>query len=170
MELKSDDGALLKLSPACDQSLTSLAGTSPDPEERWLLLRGTVTMNDSRSWSFEDPCINVREARQLSEWLRKIVAKRVKPSAVVLPDGLLAVYSPHGLSFTEPNLAFSLEEYKAHRIRLRVHFSIELCPPWLNRFAQPNFDFFIVLQVEDKQLLLAAAQWEAELVQFNGNS
>jgi hypothetical protein len=42
------------------------------------------------------------------------------------------------LVFTEPDIAFSLEQRRADRVRVRVHFSLEALPPWLHGANQPD--------------------------------
>lgn len=161
MELKSQDGALFELSPVGYQ-FPSLASSrvSPDSDEYWLTIRGNVTMADGQSWSFKDPCLTTQEAPEIAKFMRQVVAGTIEPSVFELSVSQL-------LDFTEPNLAFSLDDNNSNRARIRIHFSLESLPPWLNGPPQPDiYDFFIVFDVEHKDLLQAAAQWETELIAF----
>ncbi len=74
-------------------------------------------------------------------------------------DGLLA--------FTEPNLALSLEQRANGRLRIRVHFSLEALPPWLNGANRPGLhEHLLVLDVSSDELETAAAQWDNEHASF----
>jgi hypothetical protein len=69
----------------------------------WLVVQGEVRVPGGRGWSFTDPCPTTWEARDFGRWLRRVAAGK----AAVCPDpgeGAAGV-----LSFTEPNLAFSVE-------------------------------------------------------------
>jgi len=66
------------------------------------------------------------EARALGRWLRDVLAGTVAPSPF---DG---GGDEQLLVFTEPNLALSLGDRTAKRVRLRVHLSLESLPPWSN--------------------------------------
>jgi hypothetical protein len=161
MELKSQDGALFELRPVGYQfpSLGS-SGGSYHFDANWLIIRGNVTMTDGRCWCFEEPCLTTGEARQIVRWMRNVAEGTVEPSVI---DS----FEEYLLFFTEPNLAFSLEDHNANQARIRIHFSCEALPPWLIGATQPDvFDFFIVLDVEHKHLLDAATQWKTELMAF----
>jgi hypothetical protein len=65
-------------------------------------------------------------------------------------------------------LAFSVEGRDGHRVRLRVHLSLEALPPWLRDSAdRPEvLDFFVVLDLSSQELTTAAAEWTVELAPF----
>lgn len=42
-----------------------------DYDRNWLIIHGEVRDGDL-SWSFTEPCLTTREARQLGEWLRQV--------------------------------------------------------------------------------------------------
>jgi hypothetical protein len=69
--------------------------------------------------------------------------------------------------FTEPNLAFVLEERVADQVWLRVHFSLVALPPWVSGAEQSDiFDFSVVLDVPADQVGIAAADWAVALSRF----
>lgn len=73
--------------------------------------------------------------------------------------------SPAGglLAFTEPNLAFNLEDASGERARLRVHFSHESMPPWKPNHDWPDYHaYFLVLDVSTADLRAAAELWRLE--------
>ena len=76
------------------------------------------------------------------------------------PEGLL--------DFLEPNLAFSVEGRTADRVQIRIHFSLESVPPWLqNADAEPDlFQYFVRLEISAEELTRAAESWMLELAKF----
>src|SRR6266511_3502237 len=64
MRLIAQDGTSLILHPLRYQLA---AGTGP-ADDRWLVIGGHLRVAD-RSWSFEDPCLRIDEAYELSAWL-----------------------------------------------------------------------------------------------------
>ncbi|HEX9519389.1 MAG TPA: hypothetical protein VF940_24825 [Streptosporangiaceae bacterium] len=69
--------------------------------------------------------------------------------------------------FTEPNVAFSLQERIADRVRVRVHFSLEALPPWLRGAEQPDiFDFLVLLDMSAAEVAEAASNWNASLNRY----
>jgi hypothetical protein len=127
MKLTSSDGAEIALRPTRYQfRAATRRGHGRDWDANWLVVRGDVTMADGKGWSFEDPCLTTWEARALGRWLRDVLAGTVAPSPF---DG---GGDEQLLVFTEPNLALSLGDRTAKRVRLRVHLSLESLPPWSN--------------------------------------
>jgi hypothetical protein len=110
---------------------------------------------DGRTWAFEDPCLTTWQARELGTWLREVAAGTVPPSPVAdgEPEDLL--------EFLEPNIAFSVEERTVDRVRIRVHFSLEALPPWLqDTEEEPGlFEYFVRLDVSAEELTQAAESW-----------
>lgn len=159
MQLRSPDGVSVDL---------SIAGYSfpdyrwaGDEDANWLRVRGRITLADGKTWAFEDPCLRTWDARELGSWLREVAAGRVSPSPVTggVPEELLW--------FLEPNIAFSVEERTADRVRIRVHFSLESLPPWLQGTEEPGlFEYFVRLDVSAEELNRAAEAWILELVEF----
>jgi hypothetical protein len=93
--------------------------------------------------------------------LRLVADGSVKPSTFGTEE------AEQLLCFTEPNLAFVLEERVADQVWLRVHFSLEALPPWVSGAAQSDiFDFSVVLDVPADQVGIAAADWAVALSRF----
>jgi hypothetical protein len=154
MQLQSPDGASVDL---------RITGGRWDPHGTWLQIRGHITLADGKTWSFENPCLTTWDAQELGGWLRDVAAGTVPPSPLV--DG-----EPEGvLEFLEPNLAFSVEERTADRGRIRIHFSLESLPPWLqNRAVRPSLlQYFVRLEVSAEDLIRAAESWMLELAEFS---
>jgi hypothetical protein len=133
-----------------------------DPDGDWLQVRGHITLADGKTGAFEDPCLQIEEARGLGRWLRQVAAGTVLPSpgAGREHEGLLY--------FTEPAIAFSVAERTADRVRIRVHFSAESLPPWLrNTPVKPRlFEYFVRLEVTAEELTRVAESWALELAEF----
>jgi len=128
----------------------------------WLQIGGHITLADGKTWAFEDPCLTTWDALELGSWLREVAAGTVPPS----PD---AGGEPEGLlDFLEPNLAFSVEGRTADRVQIRIHFSLESVPPWLqNADAEPDlFQYFVRLEISAEELTRAAESWMLELAKF----
>jgi hypothetical protein len=90
--------------------------------------------------------------------LRLVADGSVKPSTFGTEE------AEQLLCFTEPNLAFVLEERVADQVWLRVHFSLEALPPWVSGAEQSDiFDFSVVLDVPADQVGIAAADWAVAL-------
>lgn len=71
------------------------------------------------------------------------------------------------LYFTEPIVAFSLEERIEGRTRVRVHFSLEALPPWLREANRPkSFEYFLMLDLRSEDLTAAAEKWNNDCEPF----
>jgi hypothetical protein len=73
------------------------------------------------------------------------------------------------LSFTEPNLAFSLDGQDAGSARIRVHLSAEAAPPWVDEGEDTRGcwgAFCLSLHVGLGEVRDAAECWERELAAF----
>lgn len=132
-----------------------------DWDANWLQVAGTVVLVDRKTWPFEDPCMTTWEAAELGRWLNAVADGSVQPSPFGTgQDEQLRV-------FTEPVVAFSLQERIEERVRIRVHFSLEALPPWLRGAGRPDiFDFFVVLDLPAAELRQAADDWTLNLRQF----
>ena len=140
-----------------------ITGGRWDPYGTWLQIRGHITVADGKTWAFEDPCLTTRDARELGRWLREVAAGTVPPSPVA--DG-----EPEGvLDFLEPNIAFSVEERTADRVRIRIYFSLESLPPWLQNAEVEHgpFEYFVRLEVSAEELTRAAKSWMLEPAEFS---
>src|SRR6266545_4704857 len=131
MRLIAQDGTSLILHPLRYQFA---AGTGP-ADDRWLVIGGHLRVAD-RSWSFEDPCLRIDEAYELSAWL---------------------------LRFVEPVLAFSLAARDEAGAVVRVHCSLEAAPPWLDEGRRLPWGQAVALRVPRLVLRQAATQWAYEL-------
>lgn len=157
----STDKASVELSIARYQFPDLQGHGGRDWDANWLQISGAVVLADGKAWSFEDPSLTTWEAAKLGQWLREVADGSVKPS----PFG--TEVTEQLLCFTEPNLAFSLEERIADQVWLRVHFSLEAQPPWLSGAEKPDiFEFFVVLDVSVAQVGVATADWAAALSRF----
>ena len=159
MQLRSPDGALVALRIAGYQFPDYR--WAHDEDANWLQIRGSITLANGKTWAFEDPCLRTWDARELGSWLSEVAAGVVPPSPVTggEPEGLLY--------FLEPNVAFSVEERTAARVWIRVHFSLESLPLWLQGPEEPGlFEYFVRLDVSAEELNRAAASWMLELAEF----
>jgi hypothetical protein len=133
-----------------------------DEDANWLRVRGYITLADGKTWAFEDPCLTTWDALELGSWLREVAAGTVPPSPVAgdEPEELL--------DFLEPNIAFSVEDRTADRVQIRIHFSLESLPPWLqNAELEPGlFEYFVRLEISAEELTRAAESWMLELAEF----
>lgn len=159
MRLESDDGAVVELCPQRYQFGSS--STPRDWDANWLIITGRAKLADGRSWSFADPSLTTWEARELSSWLRSVLAGDVEPA----PFG--GEEDERLLVFTEPNLGFSLADREAERVTLRCHLSLESRPPWLLEDTDSDlFDFFIEVSTPYSALAAAADEWDREISAF----
>jgi hypothetical protein len=126
-----------------------------------LVITADIEMSDGRSWSFTDPCLTTWEARELASWLRGVLSGDVQPAP-------LGGEAERLLVFTEPNLAVSLAGRDREKATMRLHFSAESRPPWLQGHrASDLFDYYFI-EVSPTHAALAQAvdEWEHELAAF----
>jgi hypothetical protein len=97
-------------------------------------------------------------------WLRGVLSGDVQPAAI---NGEA---DEHLLIFTEPNVAFSLASRGDGSATIRVHFSVESSPPWLQGGGSvedaESYEFFVEAQLAQSALVEAIASWDQELVAF----
>jgi hypothetical protein len=93
-------------------------------------------------------------------WLRAVpTASQQSPVVDGEPEELL--------EFLEPDIAFSVEERTADRVRIRVHFSLEARPPWRQGAEEPGlYEYFVRLDVSAEELTHAAESWMLGLTEF----
>jgi hypothetical protein len=122
-----------------------------DWDANWLMIQGDVHTSDGRQWAFADPCLTTWEARSLSAWLHGVA------------DGDGAV-ERRPIAFTEPNLAFSLDDHRAGRVNLRVCFSHEALPPWVphDHDGWQAGEYVLILDISRDDLAQAAKAWDVE--------
>lgn len=127
----------------------------------WLVIAGQVETPEG-SWSFQDPCLLTNEAEQLAGWLREVAEGAIEPST---PDENGEVWPAFWT--VEPNVGFSLESVAGDDRVLRVHFSLESAPPWLDYERRVcTHQFFVRCVVGREALLRAARSWLLELSEF----
>jgi hypothetical protein len=161
VRLLSSDGAAIELGIARYQFPDLQSRHDNDWDANWLQIGGAVVLADGKTWSFEDPSLTTWEAARLGRWLREAAAGSGKPSPFGTQEG------EQLLCFTEPNLAFGLEDRVGDQVRIGVHFSLEALPPWLSGAEQADiFDFVVELGVPAAQVDIAAADWAAALNRF----
>jgi hypothetical protein len=153
MRLTAPDGTSLALHP---RGYQFPAGTG-EFDDQWLVISGQVTAG-GRSWSFDDPCLLVDEARELGSWLRHAGQGHVEPQ----PEPAEPAWEP-SLWFTEPVLAFSVAARDDIGLVVRVHCSLEAAPPWLDEAQRSPWGYAVFLRVDPDQLQQAADQWTDEL-------
>ncbi len=70
--------------------------------------------------------------------------------------------------FLQPDIAFGVEERTADRVRIRVHFSLEALPPWLQGTEEEPglFEYLVCLDVSAGELTRAAESWPLDLADF----
>ncbi|MEU8300837.1 hypothetical protein AB0C04_26570 [Micromonospora sp. NPDC048909] len=152
MEIRSDDGARLRIRPVGYQP-----GVEPpvDPDEAagwddWLLIEADARTADGQAWSRCDPCLTTAEAGMLADWLRLQADLAADPSML-----------PAVLRFTEPNLAFRTRVIRRRRVELTVEFSYESLPPWMRRPLTAVYRLPLTLSTD--ALAVAAEQWSREV-------
>ncbi|WP_322779944.1 hypothetical protein [Frankia sp. Cas4] len=162
MKLLSRTGASVELRPVRYQFHSVRSDTDGDRwDANWLVVRGDVQAPDGRGWSFTDPCLTTWEARGLAHWLHRVATGQVTRSPAPDED------ADDVLSFTEPNLAFSLHERDLHTAHLRLHLSAEAAPPWTAQDARWHWSaFYLPLHLGIDEIRDAAEQWERDLAPF----
>lgn len=127
-----------------------------DWDANWLQLSGDVRDGDA-AWSFEEPCLTTREARDLLDWLRRAAAGDIEadggPGSAVL-------------RFTEPNVRFALRERSGDLAIVVVSFAQESSPPGSGEDIRYGEGHGVPLQVSAAALWRAADEWERELAAF----
>jgi hypothetical protein len=161
MRLPSRDSAWIEIRPTGYQfGANPRAQVGTDWDANWLVVRGDVKTTEGVAWTFVDPCLTTWEAQELAAWLHGVVDGSVPSTADWAEETGL-------LHFTEPNLAFSLEQRTNGRARLRVHLSLEASPPWLHGSDRPDlFEYFLVVDLSTEDLAAAAEEWDNDCKPF----
>jgi hypothetical protein len=135
-------------------------------DENWLMIAGEVSQGLNKRWSFRDPILTAAEATGMAPWLRHAAEGSIP---VTHPDANGRA-SPD-LYFVEPNISFSVAGRFGSSVQVRVHFSQESAPPWLNWEERiDNYSFSVELLVASRDLESAADVWEQELKAFPDRS
>jgi hypothetical protein len=109
---------------------------------------------------YEFPDYRVPVVEVAINWLRAVpTASQQSPVVDGEPEELL--------EFFEPDIAFSMEERTADRVRIRVHFSLEARPPWLQGAEEPGlYESCVRLDVSAEELTHAAESWMLGLAEL----
>jgi hypothetical protein len=131
------------------------AGEQDDWDANWLMISGSIRTADGREWAFIDPCLTTWEAARLSRWLAASAAQDSTEAGKLV-------------SFTEPNISFTIDSYDSDRVLIRVRFSHESLPSWVPREPRgwQSAEYFLPLDVTCDQLAQAAQVWDLERAQF----
>jgi hypothetical protein len=160
--LTSLDGASVELRPVRYQFPTA-SGVPGDWDANWLQVRGRVRTAAGESWTFDDPCLTTWEARELRDWLRAAADGSLPMIDVASEDSEIL------LTFTEPNLGFSLAARNNDSLVVRVHLSLESVAGRPGAEKEASYDIYaysVALRIGREDLLAAALAWEAELAPF----
>ncbi|MBN1172942.1 MAG: hypothetical protein JXA67_12270 [Micromonosporaceae bacterium] len=138
----------------------------PDAEDlrqrrSWHQVTGTAWCAD-RSWSFRYPALTCSDSPAISAWLRAVADACVSAGTASADRPL----SDSALTFTEPNLAFAVAEYRRpEAVVVRIGLDLEYSPPW-RRHHQAGDPFVLTCLVGRQDLLDAAAAWDEEIAPF----
>jgi hypothetical protein len=160
------DGQSIQLSPDGYQFPDLSRNRWDGWDENWLMVAGEVSQGLNKRWSFRDPILTAAEAVEIAPWLRhaaegSIPVTHQDSNGRVSPD----------LYFVEPNVSFSVAGRSDSSVQVRVHFSQESAPPWLDWEERiDNYSFFVELFVSSRELEAAADVWDQELKAFPDRS
>ena len=155
MLLTSSDGASVELRPTRYQ-FPAPPSEPGDWDANWLEIHGRVRTVAGESWKFDDPCLTTWEAREIGDWLRAAADGRVPVIETPTED------SEELLSFTEPNLGFSVCAREGDSLVVRVHLSLESVADRPGAGEEAPYDFYgysVPLRVRRDELLAAAQAW-----------
>ena len=157
-----ESSAFIESSPTAYEFPSMIASlkSGRDWDVNWLVIKGSASAGDGRSWSFRHPSLTTWEAATLHAWLLSVSEQQVTPTTSIDEDGSL-------LFFTEPNLAFSVTEYADAGASIRCHLSHEALPSWMQDENMPEiWASFASLRVSNEDLRCAAGEWAQELSAF----
>lgn len=161
MQLTSTDGAAFGLRPTGYEY--PALHTPGDWDANWLTVHGQVRTAAGESWTFHDPSITTWEAQDLHHWLQAAADGSVEPTDSPGED------VADVLTFTEPNLAFSVAAVVGEEILLRVHLSLEAVtgkPGWTAQSGAGLYEYSVPFRLGRGQLRTAAAQWNDDTAPF----
>jgi len=158
MLLSSANGSRFEISPIGYEFPHSGGPTGgEDTDANWIVIRGITTSSDGQTSEFLDPFLMTTDARELTEWLRAAAAGRIEPRANPTEEELWM--------FLEPSLSLSVESRAKDRTSIRVHLSSEIRPTWAPA-EHGLFETFILMDLSNADLNLAAAEWEREMAPY----
>jgi hypothetical protein len=156
--LTSSDGAGVELRPTRYQ-FPATPSQPGDWDANWLEIHGQVRTKAGESWKFDDPCLTTWEARKIGDWLRAAADGRVPVTDAPTED------SEELLTFTEPNLGFSVGARQGDSLVVRVHLSLESVADPPGAGEEAPYDFYaysIPLRAGREELLAAAHAWDED--------
>ena len=159
MRLESDDGSWIELRPVAYQFPDAAPQSDGyNGDANWLEIAGEVHDAKGPSWSFADPCMDTHEARQMSEWLRRIATDHA--SAVEATRSGSSVFW-----LTEPNLVIEAVDQDLDRVSMLWRFALESAPPGSS--DEIRLDGYEVRVVASRASLSGAAHaWDEHLAEF----
>lgn len=158
MLLTSSDGASVELRPTRYQFPAS-SSEPGDWDANWLEIHGRVSTVAGESWTFDDPCLTTWEAREIGDWLRAVADGRVPVIGAPAQD------SEELLTFTEPDIGFSVGARQGDSLVVRVHLSLESVADRPRAGEESHYDFYgysVALRAGREQVLAAARAWDEE--------
>jgi len=156
--LTCSDGASVELRPTRYQ-FPAAPSEPGDWDANWLKIHGRVRTAAGESWEFDDPCLTTWEAREIGDWLRAAADGRVPVIEAPTED------SEGLLTFTEPNLGFSLGAREGDSLVVRLHLSLESVADRPGVGEEASYDFYgysVPLQLGREELLAAAQAWDED--------
>jgi hypothetical protein len=161
MRFASKDGTSVEIRAVSYQyGANPQAPAGTDWDANWLVIQGKIRTADGREWTFTDPCLTTWEAADIATWLRSVANGSVTPTQNWSDEEEL-------LHFTEPNIAFSLQEQTEGRVRIRLHLSLEAAPPRPDHTDRPRlFEYFLILDQKPEDLVTAAEEWEKNCASY----
>lgn len=124
--------------------------TNEEYDSNWLLIAATAHTAVGQ-WSFEQPCLLTWEAGSIVTFLEQLAVGEA---------------SSKGVWFIEPNLSFEVTDTNT----LKVFFTLESSPPWLDDTFVGKDDFYLEFTLTERQLQDAAASLRAQLAAFPGRA
>lgn len=123
-----------------------------DPQKRrsWLVIHGSAH-SPQGTWHFRWQALTPEDAIELARWLRQAASQ---PAADEQRGAQL--------TFTEPNLTFTLARTNADLIDLRIGLDLEFSPPW-RRHIRADDPYVISCRLTAESVSTAAADWAAEI-------
>ncbi|MEV6847974.1 hypothetical protein [Actinoplanes sp. NPDC051411] len=153
MHIAGEDGVAITLTALCWQ----FPPGAGEGDDAWLIITGNVDLGN-RQWAFEDPCLEMEEARELARWLCDAGKGRITPP----PQHDDEAPEPT-LRFLEPALGFTVYKHDENELTVRVFLAAEAAPPWLRNHDAHHARQVVDLQMPTDRLLAAAAGWSQEL-------